>query len=917
MQYTPTQQEAINTISQNLQIIACAGSGKTQVISARIVNILASGAPPSSIIAFTFTEKAAGELKDRIDRLALEQLGSNQGLGDMFVGTIHGFCLNLLQSPPLYRYLKYRVLDDIQQRLLIDRYSAQSGLTNVPLLKGDTLRRWRDSSLYQKLIAIYNEDEVHSELIPQQVHDAVRQYYDLLHEHYFLDYTFIIREAVRELAQNPELQTMLAERLRYLVVDEYQDVNPLQEKLICLLFELGANLCVVGDDDQTIYQWRGSDVRNIITFAERYPEVVQIRLNENFRSSHSVIDPALAVIERTAERLAKKMVSTNAQPFAYGNTLALHFNSPEEEAAWIAGKIQHLYGSKYEDNPEATPRGLAYSDFAILLRSVRHDAAPITAALDEAGIPYVVGGMNELFNTPEVQAMRAVFYYMADFVPPKEEPIAERRLIQTLRDSGLGLTNAEIEAGIRLLQSRKAQLGDDDNALLFLQRLYLDFLEAIELREERVPKLHGRFGEIVFYNLGKFSQVIADYEQIHFRSHPRQLYEGFTSFLHYQAPGYYPEGWEEEGYAQIDAVQILTVHKAKGMQWPAVFIPCLRRNRFPSKRQGGRQVWHIIPETAVPDADRYKGTEEDERRLFYVAMTRAERYCFATWSPGTSNLYQKPSKFWQEITNSMFVLTGEPPQVGDLPRLEPRPRHEEVNLVLTFSELKFYFDCPYSFKLRFLYGFQEPTNRAHGYGKSLHDMLAEIHSESINERIPSLDAVPQLVEDHLNLPYANTMIEENIRKAAERALSNYLSRHSHTLDKLEHVEKNIELKLSDGIIVNGRIDLIRRTDTGEHVIVDFKSSDVAQSEALTMKQLQVYALGYRQLTGHDARLIEVHHLDNGQINRELVNQPLIEDTMVQVVKAGQQLRANHLPRVHSWCHTCAQCEFSGICRSND
>ncbi|MBX7253713.1 MAG: UvrD-helicase domain-containing protein, partial [Candidatus Promineofilum sp.] len=130
MDYTAAQRQAIETIDHNLQIIACAGSGKTQVISARIVHILEHGVPPSAIVAFTFTEKAAGELKDRIDRLARETLGSSQGLGDMFVGTIHGYCLNLLQSPPLYRYLKYTVLDEVQQRLNIDRHSTQSGLTS-------------------------------------------------------------------------------------------------------------------------------------------------------------------------------------------------------------------------------------------------------------------------------------------------------------------------------------------------------------------------------------------------------------------------------------------------------------------------------------------------------------------------------------------------------------------------------------------------------------------------------------------------------------------------------------------------------------------------------------------------------------------------------------------------------------------
>lgn len=918
MKYTPSQYDAINTINQNLQIIACAGSGKTQVISARIVEILRSGADPSEIIAFTFTEKAAGELKDRIDRLCLQELGTNRGLGGMFVGTIHGYCLNLLQSPPLYRYLKYSVLDDVQQRPLIDRHSTQSGLTSTPLLDGGTLRRWQDSRLYQQLISILREGEVDHNQIPSTVLDAVAQYHKLLHEHRYLDYTMIITEAVTELETNHQLRQQVSQQINYVVVDEYQDVNPLQERLIRLLHHLGANLCVVGDDDQTIYQWRSSDVKNIITFAKRYPNVSQIRLNENFRSSVGVIESARQVIELNPERLEKKMESVDRQPFAHGDILALTFPDPESEAKWIVEKIQQLHGTAYQDNPDKLPRGLTFGDFAILLRSVKNDANPITAALDAASIPFVVSGMNQLFSTPEVQIMQAVFYFMADFSNAQQPPVTEQLLSKFLHDGELGLTPQQITSGLNLLQERKQLLAQNrTDALLFLQRLYLDFLEALSLREETIPLHHGRTGEIIFYNLGKFSQVITDYEQINFKSDPQSIYEGFAGFLHFQAPDYYPEGWEEAGLAHLDAVQILTVHKSKGMQWPAVFVPCLRKNRFPSKRHGGRSVWHIIPDTAVTNADRYKGTVEDERRLFYVAITRAERYLFCSFSPVPGNrLYSSTSPFQLELTNSHYILTNEPPQLSPPSFLPPQPRREDATLALTFSELKYFFDCPYSFKLRFLYGFDEPISQAIGYGKSLHDALAQIHSESIHGRIPTADDVPQLVDIHLHLPFASNRVIENTRRVAEASLRTYLARNRQHLDKLEHVEKTIELKLSEGIVVNGRIDLIRRLDTGDTVVVDFKSTQRAQAEDITRRQLQVYALGYEQLTGSRASMIEIHNLDDGGVNREIVDQELIRHTINQVQDAGRDLRRNHTPRLTNWCDTCEKCDLAGICRNH-
>jgi ATP-dependent DNA helicase UvrD/PcrA len=264
MNYTDRQKEAINCISQNLQIIACAGSGKTQVISARIVNILktnkSQGITPANIVAFTFTDKAAAELKDRIHRLCKEELGSDLGLAEMFVGTIHAYCLNLLQAPPLYKFLKYTVLTDVQQRLLIDRNSTKSGLTQVPLLSGGKLERWKDSRLYQQLLGIYGEGNVTLKKVPAEVKSAVQQYYELLETKKYLDFTMIIAQAVAEIQNSDALREKVATQLKYLVVDEYQDVNPLQEMLIRQLHDLGANLCVVGDDDQTIYQWRGSDL---------------------------------------------------------------------------------------------------------------------------------------------------------------------------------------------------------------------------------------------------------------------------------------------------------------------------------------------------------------------------------------------------------------------------------------------------------------------------------------------------------------------------------------------------------------------------------------------------------------------------------------------------------------------------------
>lgn len=915
MNYTASQQRAIATIDRNLQIIACAGSGKTQVISRRIINILESkksaGIRPENIVAFTFTEKAAGELKNRIQRLSLEHLGTDEGLAGMYVGTIHAYCLNLLQQPPVYHFLKYSVLPEVQQRLLIDRNSKKSGLTDVPLLDGRTLARWVDSRLYQALLGVLDEGGVKGRVIPAGVRDALAKYRQLLDEKKYLDYSGMLSRAVAELRSNPKLREKIKRAVRYLVVDEYQDVNPLQEALIREISELGANLCVVGDDDQTIYQWRGSDVQNIMTFKDRYPNVKTERLNENFRSSRGIVLTARRIVEQNPDRLEKKMESADAQPLERGDILALQFVDNAAETRWIAQKIEWLRGCRYRDQVDRPLRGLMYSDMAILVRAWK-DAGPIVAALRQAEIPYLGGGMNSLLDTPEAEAIREVFYFLAGHTPRGRSPVSEASLHRSLADGFPGLQKEDITAGIKFLEGIQKRIPLGSNNQLFLQRVFLDLLETMSVREERIGT-KGRAGEVIFFNLGKFSQLISDFEHIHFHSSPDSLYANFAGFLQHQAADYYPEETEETAHTRPDAVSVMTVHQAKGMQWPAVFIPCLRANRFPSRRQGGRTIWHILPEKAVPNADRYKGTKEDERRLFYVALTRAEKYLFCSWGPIPGNKQQqRVSEFFTELTQGEHVL-GKDPRRKPL-RLQPQPRVPDTPLPLTFSELRYFFQCPYDFKLRFLYGFDSPVNRALGFGKSLHDALCEIHAESIRGKVPSISDVPGLVQRHLHLPFANEEVQENSIRGAEKALRQYLENHGDHLTRLEHAEKTVELKLADGVVVSGRIDLIRRTDTNEIAIVDFKSGEDTQPQEMTRLQLQVYAAGYQKATGKDADLVEIHNLEVGHIHREEVNDSVIKKTLNRVVNAGKQIRDVNLPKYEHWCNACNSCDMVGICR---
>jgi DNA helicase-2/ATP-dependent DNA helicase PcrA len=910
MKLTESQRRAIEHDGRNLQLIACAGSGKTEVVARRVVHLLTLGRPdslvPRNIIAFTFTDKAAAELKERIVTRTRQALGQIPGMAEMFVGTIHAFCLELLKSESP-KHLKFEVLNEVQQGLFVDRNSSKSGLTASTDLNGAALRRYRDTGHYVTALSILREAEHDdAQLNGCSVLNGLETYQRLLDDKSYLDYSSILEEAVTLLTNDDGVQARLAERVKYVIVDEYQDVNPVQEAIVWSLHARGARICVVGDDDQTIYQWRGSDVENILTFDKRYPAVEQIPLEENFRSSEGVVETARAFIEQNSARLGKAMKPTGAQPYDSGDIVALSFDDPDAEARHIAETIQSLRGVAFRD--DEVERGLSWSDMAVLLRSVKANAEPITQALQAAGVPFVVTGMTNLFGTAEAEAARQLFYFIAD--RPGVDAAGFKAAWETAR---LGIDPAVLDQAIAGAAAAKAALTDPDQkrwGQYSIQRVFLNFLEQAGVREELVPD--GR-GEVVFYNLGKFSQVISDYETIHYQSNPTEKYGSFADFLQHRAEDAYPEGWQDNQYANPDAVRIMTIHQAKGMQWPVAFVPALLRNRFPAARIGGRNVWHLLPRAGIRGQARFEGTIEDERRLFYVAMTRSQKYLHLTWAPitGKNNRYAAASEFWNDILASKYVKRRAP-DYSTRRRLAPSPRAGVANVVFSFSDLKYFFECPYQFKLRILYGFNAPIHEALGYGKSLHDALAEVHARAMRGDVADAAEVPRLVETHLHAPYAYPALRQQLEATAERVLRDYLSDNATLFDKIEFSEKQIEVSLGDGVSLVGRIDLVRRIDTGETTIVDLKSSDRAQAEDVTEAQLHVYALGYQDLTGRRPDYVEIYELDERKRKPRSVDGDFIADVKMKVRNAAEALRSGTLPAAPAP-KKCGTCDYRGMC----
>ncbi len=532
-------------------------------------------------------------------------------------------------------------------------------------------------------------------------------------------------------------------------------------------------------------------------------------------------------------------------------------------------------------------------------------------ALDAEGIPFVVQGMNTLFDTREANAARALFYFMVD-----RENVDAAALASSWRNADLGLDDAALDKALTLAADRKASVHADADAMRWsvynLQRLFLDFLETVALREERVPE--GR-GEVVFYNLGQFSQLISDFETIHFHSKPAEKYENFASFLQYSAEDEYAEGIQSNAYANPDAVRILTVHKAKGLQWPVVFVPGVLRNRFPMAGIGaGRARGTMIPsgrrEGRSPLPRRTRGRaqallrRDDPRAALPLRDLRAGAQQQARAEALRVRRVAAGHQVGQALRQG---LRRAPPRAPRRARASPTSRSRSASSSTSSS-------APTSSSSACSTGSTPRSPRHSGTASRCTTRSPRCTSApSTATRHGHRRRAPALLDTHLHLPYAYPALRTDLRESGAKVLTDYLAKNQALLEKVEFAEKPIEVSLGDGVSVAGRIDLVYRRDTQETSIVDLKSTARAQAEDVTETQLHIYALGYRELTRRDADYVEIWELEEQRKKPRAVDQDFIDD--VTTHRSWRRPSAPSQPpaRCALGATRCKSCDYCGMC----
>ena len=654
----PEQRQAVRTVDGPLLILAGAGTGKTRVITSRVAYMISRGIRPRNILAVTFTNKAAREMKERVKRLVPKRrlVGEDGQTEKPTICTFHSLCVRILRRHiTKLGYKKNFVIYDATEQLgVVRRILSQISLGSKkpdPYAVLSLISRWRNSNS-DELIA---EDQ---DLAALAKH-LVATYQQTLKASNAVDFDDLILLVLRLFAECPEALDECRERYRYIMVDEYQDTNNSQFRLVHSMAKAHQNFCVVGDDDQSIYGWRGAEVANLLNLEKHFPTVKVVKLEQNYRSTNTILEAANAVIKNNVQRREKKLWSDKGA----GEPIMLwEFRDDEEEAQSVVEEI----------NFNRSIKKIKWSDQAILFRT-NQQSRPLETALRKAEVRYNLVGGQSYFDRREI---RDFVSYLKLFLNPDDDT----GLLRIANVPARGLSNATMEKLLGLSQERDctvfAAMRDESALGQFKKRTVdsiLDFVELVETVNERLNRpiavqpanplkswCTAWLDEVELFR--EIRRIEKDEESAenrvrnivdlldsmdpNFVPADRPVPERLQRFLEHISLDRERDKDDEAS----DAVTLITVHSCKGLEFPHVYIAGVEDGLIPHSRS------------------KVEGTLDEERRLFYVAITRAQLTLTMSHCENRRKFGElipcNPSPFLKEIPEELIVhgneLSSEP-----------------------------------------------------------------------------------------------------------------------------------------------------------------------------------------------------------------------------------------------------------------
>ncbi|HEY8716885.1 MAG TPA: ATP-dependent DNA helicase [Candidatus Acidoferrum sp.] len=970
LEVNDAQRRAITHRDGPLLVIAGAGTGKTRVITERIRHLLETDATLAgeNILALTFTKKAAGEMKARVVKATGER-GK-----DVTLATFHSFCEALLvdldpervildkwdhwillrRNLARLRLEKYRRLAEPGQFLndFIDFFSrCQDELVNC-----EDFQRYADG-LGQKLEGERAEldadtfaERTEQVALQQELARAYGASEELLREKKRVSFGSLITGAVELLQQDAELRQKLQERYRYILVDEFQDTNIAQIELLELLCGGSRNIFAVGDNDQAIYRFRGASFASFSIFEKRFaglkdgddPGAFRVTLTENYRSTPNILRVATHVIGQNArsDRFPPKILTTS-NPEGERIRIAELANA-DEEARWVTSELQRLHGA-----------GHRWKDFAVLYRQHAH-RNELVEELSRAKIPFVITRLSIL----EHPLVRDVLAYLRMIVKPYDNVacarvlaapawhLEARDLVRLTQRAGKKRGDALID----VLQAPQTEMAFDGSQaalqglLEFLssQRKTMNRRGAREILREVMNWLEVRERASAQDRkyVSRLAEFLVEWEP---KSETRKLPE-FLEYLDYfeQAGG--TVSLDDE--VPRDAVQLMTVHGAKGLEFSHVFLLRLNNKAFPASER--TRVFEFPAELMKEGAPAEQFHIQEERRLFYVALTRArERLTITSLTEKKGkvptfvedlimdaavkrrNVVQLAPKLSPRAENpgigsgaadaSLFPAPIDPPRIfsriADWAETFHPPSPEPLKL--SASALDNYRRCPQQYLFGRLWSLEEGPRGTMTFGRVVHDTIRRTLAELRKGNQLEFDEVQRIFEtEWKSAGFEDAYQEEGYKSDGLEQLRVFHAAMIDSLPEILEQEKPFELPMENNVIITGRIDQVNSLGGSNVEIVDYKTGRMKKElDARRDLQLSIYAIAAREIFEWNPARLVFHYLQNNQIQATTRDKKQLDEAQKIIQEAAADIRAGQFPPKPGF--LCRSCAYRPICPSHE
>src|SRR5260221_1201572 len=907
-----------------LLIIAGAGTGKTTVITERIKYLIEKKlARVEEILALTFTEKAAKEMEERID-VALAY-----GYTNMWIMTFHSFCERILRQNALHIGLDPRfkltteaeTVQLIRNNLFKFKLNYFRPLGNPYKFIGGMIQhfsRLQDEDVnpqeYLKW-AEKQEDEKWFELA-----NAYKTYEELKIKNGLMDFGDLITKTLKLLRDRPNIFKEYQKQFKYILIDEFQDTNYSQNKLAILLANKEQNINVVGDDDQSVYRFRGAAVSNIIQFRKNFSKTKVVVLTKNYRSTQEILDRSYDLIQHNnpdrlevVEKIDKKLISEKKLK---GDKLTfIHADRVENEADEVSKEILR----------QAQDHGYDFKDIAILVRANNH-AEPFSRALARHGIPYQFLGPGRLFKQSEVIDLISYLKVLYNF----EDSVSFYRILSSKEFNLDGRQIAEI-----------GNLARKNNISLFEAAEKSDgekILKVVEMVHKHLGLISKESaGQILYYfleesgmlkslavdekralNISKFFDKLKSYEV----DHPDSNLFNVVDWLDLSTElGESPLAADSD-WGEINAVNIMSVHSAKGLEFPVVFLVTLVSQRFPTIE---RREQIPIPEELIKEilltGDYHF---EEERRLFYVGMTRAKDKLYLTAANyyGEGKRDKKISPFVLEALGEVHVneKQKEKKEKSFLdygsPKIEDKieKKNLEINY-LSYSQIETFKVCPLHYKLRYILKIPTQPTASLSFGISMHNTLLEFYELVKNKTKPTEKLILQTLENNWKKEeYTSKFHEQEFLKKGKKFLKEYLEKYPLAKAKVISLEEPFIIPIATNLKIGGKIDRIDDLGNGKIEIWDYKTGANVPTQKEVDKDLQltIYAMAQNKKP-EDVKLSLYYFETQTKITTTRTVSDLIK-AKEEILKMKDEIEKSNFECSGGF--LCQNCEFKMFCQAD-